>query len=117
MKKLILLCAIVFSSHTAFAASDEIPQRGVLAGMARLEGRGLSNALLFPVEWPHLAKQEFSGHPVRGIATFPFVVLTHLAGRLYSGVSDIVFMPLYYPFSRCEDSVPVGMGWSEYPWQ
>ena len=76
-----------------------------------LEIRSSPNAFLFPAEWGHLPKSEYGG-----VLGYPFVLLTHLGGRLFSGMTDIVFLPIAYPFTKYDDSLPVRMGWGEFPW-
>lgn len=111
MKKIWIVFFMLCLSTTLFAAEQEKPTRSVLGTMAYLEGRGLANAFLFPAEWGHLPKAEYGG-----VAGYPFVLLTHLGGRLFSGLTDIVFLPIAYPFTRYDESLPVNMGWGEYPW-
>lgn len=95
-----------------FASGSGDQERGVFAGIARLEGRGISNLLLFPLEWGHFPKEETRG----GIGYVP-ALITHTTTRIFSGISDMLFMPLIYPFSKYDDSIPEGMGWGEFPWQ
>lgn len=108
---IILAPALVLFAGKANAAEEKQSERGVLASMWRLEKRGLANAFLFPAEWGHLPKAEYGG-----AFAYPLVLITHLGGRLFSGMTDIVFLPVAYPFTRYDDSIPVGLGWGEYPW-
>lgn len=117
MKKGWFIFFMLFLTPALFASQQKETDRGVLAGIAHIEGRGLSNIFLFPVEWPIIAKKEYRDHGWASTVTFIPQVATHICGRVFSGISDIVFLPFYYPFSRYDDSVPVGMGWGEYPWQ
>ncbi|HCM42844.1 MAG TPA: hypothetical protein PLY88_02685 [Candidatus Omnitrophota bacterium] len=95
-----------------FASEPVEKKRGILSGILYLEGRGLSNLFLFPAEWGHLPKSETRG----GIGYLPSLA-THLVTRVFSGVADIVWMPIMYPFSKYDDSIPKNMGWGEFPWQ
>ena len=117
MKKMLVVLAILFFSPIVFASQQNDTNRSALSGIAYLEGRGFSNALLFITEWPMLAQQEYHDHPKAFAATLPFVATTHTVGRIFSGLTDIVFLPLAYPFSRYDDSIPMGYGWGEFPWQ
>lgn len=108
---IILLPALFLFSGISSASEEKKSEQGVFSTIMRLEGRGLANAFLFPLEWGHLPKPELGG-PVG----YPLVALTHLGGRLFSGMSDIVFMPFIYAFTKNDDSIPVGLGWGEYPW-
>ncbi len=112
MKKIAIIFFMLCLTPVLFASEQQEPKRGVLASMVRLEGRGFANALLFPAEWGHLPKSEYGG--VLGVIP---VGLTHFGFRFFSGVTDIVFLPFAYPFTRYDESIPANMGWGEYPWQ
>lgn len=114
MKRYIGIFALILFLIPAvcFASSEGEPKRGILSGIAYLEGRGLANFFLFPAEWGHFPESETRG----GIGYVP-TLITHTATRMFSGLSDMLFMPLLYPFSRYDDSIPVGMGWGEFPWE
>ncbi len=111
-KRLVLFCVLMLIPMICSASDSSVKKRGIFSGIAHLEGRGLSNVFLFPAEWGHLPKDE-----VMGAWGAPFVGLTHMGGRIFSGVGDIVVLPLFYPFSKYDDSLPVNMGWGEFPWQ
>ena len=117
MKNIFFIVCMAFLAPAVFASQQNDTERSVLDGMVYLEGRGLANAFLFAAEWPLIAQQEHHDHPKAFAATIPFVLLTHLGGRLFSGISDMVFMPVAYAVSRYDDAIPVGYGWGEFPWQ
>jgi hypothetical protein len=108
----LFLLLVLLIPAVCFASETGEKKRGIISGILFLEGRGLSNFLLFPAEWGHLPKSETNGV----IGYFP-VLLTHTTARIFSGAADIVFMPLMYPFSKYDDSIPKNMGWGEFPWQ
>ena len=112
MKKIWIIFFMLCFAPALFASEQKAPERSVLATIGHLEARGFSNVFLFPAEWGHLPKAEYGG-----VCSYPFVGLTHLGGRLFSGLTDIVFLPVAYPFSHYDDSIPVSMGWGEFPWQ
>jgi hypothetical protein len=100
---------MVLNTATVFAGEEK---RGILSGIAYLEGRGFSNLLLFPAEWGHLPKPEMGGP-----AGYFFAGVTHTVTRVFSGITDIVALPLAYPFSKYDESIPKSFGWGEFPWQ
>lgn len=112
-KRKFFVWAVIFvCANLSFASAAEKEERGALLSIARLEGRGLSNLLLFPVEWGHLPEPEAGGP-----AGYFFVGTTHAVTRIFSGILDIIPLPLAYPFTKYDDSVPVNMGWGEFPWE
>lgn len=114
MKKMwALFFILIFALAPASFANDQpSKKRGTLAGIGYLEYRGFSNIVLFPFDWFHLQKSEYRGW----YGVMP-TMATHTVGRVFSGIADIGFLPLWYPFTKYDDSVPVGMGWAEFPWQ
>ena len=125
-KAWMIFCLVLLIPSLCSAAENLEKKRGIFAGIAHLEGRGLSNVFLFPAEWGHLPKADYAGSSAVRPVNFKYVVmpfdwffvgLTHFGGRLFSGIGDMVVLPLAYPFSKYDDSLPVGMGWGEFPWQ
>ncbi len=112
MKKIWIVFFMLCLAPALFASEQKTSDRSVLAAIGHLEGRGFSNVFLFPAEWGHLPKPEYGG-----VLGYPLVGLTHLGGRLFSGLTDIAFLPVAYPFTKYDDSIPVGLGWGEFPWQ
>lgn len=108
----LFLLLVLLIPAVCFASEPNEKERGILSGIAYLEGRGISNLLLFPAEWGHLPKSETNG----AIGYFPAMV-THTVTRMFSGIADIAWMPLMYAFSKYDDSIPKSMGWGEFPWQ
>ena len=111
-KAWMIFCLALLIPSLCSATEPGEKKRGIFAGIAHLEGRGLANVFLFPAEWGHLPKAELVGV----FGTIP-MVLTHMGGRIFSGIGDIVVLPLAYPFSKYDDSLPVRMGWGEFPWE
>jgi len=107
---LVLMALLV--PAVCFASEPAEKKRGILSGILFLEGRGFSNLLLFPLEYGHFPKSETLG----GVGYFS-AWATHTVTRVFSGVADIVWMPIMYPFSKYDDSIPKNMGWGEFPWQ
>lgn len=114
MKKVFafILLSVFMSASLSHAAEQPSKKRSILGGIAYLEGRGLANLTLFPLDWFHLQKSEYRGW--YGILP---TMATHMMGRVSSGIADFGILPFTYPFTKYDDSVPVGMGWAEYPWQ
>jgi len=108
----LFLLLVLLIPAFCFASETGEKKRGIISGILFLEGRGLANFLLFPLEYGHFPKSETLG----GVGYFS-AWATHTTTRIFSGVADIVFMPLIYPFSKYDDSIPKSMGWGEFPWQ
>jgi len=107
---LVLLALLV--PAVCFASDTAEKKRGILSGILFLEGRGFSNLLLFPAEWGRFPKPEAGGP-----AGYFFMGVTRTVTRVFSGIADITWMPVMYPFSKYDDSVPKNMGWGEFPWE
>lgn len=119
MKKIILVFSLLCVMTPVLYASydDGRTERGGLARIGMVEGRGLLNVIGLPLELPYTAVNEVRVHKLGGPVTFLPQFLLNVVARSVSAFNDMICFPWVAPFTDDLSPLTEGMGLTEYPWQ
>ncbi len=117
MKKLILAILFLFlASSSLYASLDGRTDKGPMARVGMVMGRGLLNVVGLPTEFVFTPANELSIHPKAWPLTVIPKTVTAVIFRVTSAFNDIFFFPWTAPFTDDLSPWTEPMGLPEYPW-